>query len=36
MPGTEAPQSAGSRNLFYPTSIMPEILIDDSVNSLKM
>ena len=31
-PGKDKPQSVGSRTLFYPISIMPPILIEDSGN----
>ena len=30
-PGTDSPQSAGSRTLFYPISIMLQIFTEDSV-----
>ena len=30
--GIDRPQSVGSRTLFYPISIMPQILIEDSDN----
>ena len=32
MPGTDPLQSVGSKTLFYPISIMPEIFIEDSGN----
>ena len=31
-PGTDQPQSVGSRTLFYPISIMLQIFIEDSGN----
>ena len=31
-PGTDPPQCAGSKTVFYPMSIMPKIFIEDSSN----
>ena len=34
-PGTEAPQKTGSRTIFYLTSIMSQIFIEDPGNLIK-